>query len=97
MAKKISVAEAKRDFSELLSRVVLQKERFIIERKGKAMAAIVNLKDLEKLETAPEENGKKGLLAAVGAWEDYPRLDRLVADIYSVRKKARDRRVKRLR
>jgi hypothetical protein len=79
-----------------MSRVALRGERFIIERKGKAMAALVNVKDLGKLETYPKDNGKKGLLAAVGAWEDYPRLDQLVRDLYAARGKAKDRRVKRL-
>lgn len=97
MTKKVSVADAKRDFSELMSRVALQGERFIIERKGKAMAALVNVEELEKIETLPERNGKKGLLAAVGAWEDYPRLNQFVANLYSAREKSKDRRIKRLR
>lgn len=97
MAKKVSVADAKRDFSELMSRVALKKERFVIERKGKAMAALINVDDLEKLETLPEGNGKKGLLAAVGAWEDYPEFERFITKLYLVRQKSKDRRVKRLR
>lgn len=97
MAKKVSVADAKRDFSELMSRVALKKERFVIERKGKAIAALINADDLEKLETLPEGNGKKGLLAAVGAWEDYPNLDLFISNIYLTRQRSKDRRVKRLR
>lgn len=97
MAKRVSVADAKREFSEIMSRVALKNERFIIERKGKPMAALINLKDLEKIEVMAEGNGKKGLLAAMGAWEDYPQLERLVADLYSARQKSRDRRVKILK
>ncbi|MBI5747379.1 MAG: type II toxin-antitoxin system Phd/YefM family antitoxin [Nitrospirae bacterium] len=97
MAKRVSVADAKREFSEIMSRVALKNERFIIERKGKPMAALINLKDLEKVEAMPEGNGKKGLLAAMDAWEDYPQLERLVVDIYSSRQKSRDRRVKSLK
>jgi prevent-host-death family protein len=97
MAKRVSVADAKREFSEIMSRVALKNERFIIERKGKPMAALINLKDLEKVEAMPEGNGKKGLLAAMGAWEDYPQLEHLVADLYSARRKSRDRRVKSLK
>ena len=48
MAKKVGVAEAKRDFSELMSRVSLQKERYIIERRGKAVAALVNVDELRR-------------------------------------------------
>jgi prevent-host-death family protein len=97
MAKKVSVVDAKRDFSELMSRVALRGERFIIERKGKAMAALVNVQDLKKLEILTKDNHKKGLLAAVGAWEDFPQLDEFIADLYSARKRAKDRFVKRLR
>jgi antitoxin (DNA-binding transcriptional repressor) of toxin-antitoxin stability system len=97
MAKKVSVVDAKRDFSELMSRVALRGERFIIERKGKAMAALVNIQDLKKLEVLPKDNHKRGLLAALGAWEDFPKLDELIADLYSARKRAKDRPVKRLR
>ena len=96
MAKKVSVVDAKRDFSELMSRVALRGERFIIERKGKAMAALVNVKDLGKLESLRKENSKKGLLAAVGAWEGFPHLDQLIKDLYLARERAKDRRVKRL-
>jgi prevent-host-death family protein len=97
MAKKVSVAEAKRDFSELTSRVALQKERYIIERRGKPVAALVNVEELRRIEALPERNGKRGLLAAVGAWEDYPRLGKFIADLYSARRKSKDRRVQRLR
>ena len=97
MAKKVGVAEAKRDFSELMSRVALQKERYIIERRGKAVAALVNVEELKKIEALPEKNGKRGLLAAVGAWEDYPRLDQWIADLYSARRKSKDRRVRKFR
>lgn len=97
MAKKVGVAEAKRDFSELMSRVSLQKVRYIIERRGKAVAALVNVEELRRIEALPEKDGKRGLLAAIGAWEDYPRLDKFVSDLYSARRKSKDRRVPRLR
>jgi hypothetical protein len=77
--------------------VALQGERFIIERNGKAMAALINLNELEKIENLRMDDEKKGLLAAVGAWEDYPRLEQLVADLYVLREKAKERRVKRMR
>jgi hypothetical protein len=77
--------------------VALQKERYIIERRGKAVAALVNVDELRRIEALPEKNGKRGLLAAVGAWEDYARLDKFVADLYSARRKSKDRRVQRLR
>jgi hypothetical protein len=50
----------------------------------------------KKTKIMRERNGKKGLLAAVGAWENYPRLNQFVADLYSAREKSKDRRTKRL-
>ena len=96
MAKKVSVAEAKRDFSELMSRVALKGERFIIERRGKAVAALVNVGDLETLQEARRREESKGLLAAVAAWEDYPQIEELVVELYLAREKAKDRGVRKL-
>ncbi len=42
MSKKLSVADAKKHLSELMSRVAYNKERFLIERRGKPMAALVS-------------------------------------------------------
>lgn len=50
--------------------------------------------DLGKEFDQPE---KKGLLAAVGAWEEFAKLDELVAHLYELRKKSRDRKVRTLR
>ena len=40
-----------------------------------------------------QENGPKGLLAAVGPWAEFPELDELVDDIYRQRGVAQDRQV----
>ena len=96
MTKKISVADAKRDFSELMSRVVFRGEKFIIQRRGKSMAALVSVDDLRMIETKPDQLGKRGLLAAVGAWEDFPGLDRIVGKIYLARQRSKDRKIRKL-
>jgi prevent-host-death family protein len=97
MAKKVSVAEAKREFSEIVSRVSLRGERFIIERRGKPMAVLVSVQDMQALEASTDEKKQKGLLAAVGAWGDFTGLDHLVEEIYDSRRRAKDRPVKKLR
>ena len=91
MTGKLGVGEAKRRFSELMSRVAYRGERFLIERRGRAMVALVSAEDLEKLEMEPD--APKGLLAAVGAWEEYEGLDEMVEEIYRQREEARDRPV----
>lgn len=94
---KVNVADAKRDFSEIMSRVAFKNERILIERRGKPMAALVSVEDLERLEQASGNKERKGMLAAAGAWEDYPRLDELVKDIYQARERSKDRKVRKLR
>ena len=96
MSQSIGVAEAKRRFSELMSKTLYKGERFIIERQGKPVAAMVSVDDLKKLETEAPATEKRGLLAAVGAWADYRKLDEFVADIYDTRRRASDRPVKKL-
>ncbi|MEO6666415.1 MAG: type II toxin-antitoxin system Phd/YefM family antitoxin [Nitrospiria bacterium] len=98
MAKTVSVAEAKRDFSEILSRAALRRERFIIARKGKPVAALISVDELDLLPDRPaDERGQHGLLAAVGAWEEHPRIDQLTRTLSTARRKAKDRRGPRLR
>ncbi len=87
-AKKISAAQAKAKLSELLARVAYGDERYIIERRGKPIAALVSLNDLERLNgeaaEAPEE--PKGALALVGLWDGImtdEEVDEFVAHIYA--------------
>ena len=47
MVDVLGVAEAKRRFSELMSRVEYRGERFIIQRHGRTMAALVPADDLD--------------------------------------------------
>ncbi|MDA0987728.1 MAG: type II toxin-antitoxin system Phd/YefM family antitoxin [Chloroflexi bacterium] len=91
MADILGVGEAKKRFSELMSRVAYRRERFIIERHGKPMVALVSAEDLERLEQ--ESVASIGLLAAVGAWSEYQELDQVVEDIYRQREQVQDRPV----
>ena len=72
MANVVGVGEAKRRLSEIMSRVLYKGERFIIQRRGKPMAALVSAEDLDRLEHLPL--APKGLLAAVAAWADFEEL-----------------------
>ncbi len=91
MSTSVGVGEAKRRLSELMSRVVYRGERFVIERRGKPMVALVSAEDLARLEQEPVAPG--GLLAALGAWADFEEIDELMADIYRHRSEAGDRSV----
>jgi len=92
MAKPVSVAEAKSRISELVGEAAYGGERFLIERRGKPMAAIVSAEDLSRLESAEAATGG-GLLAAVGALADVEDLDEVLADIQAQRARAADREV----
>jgi prevent-host-death family protein len=63
----ISVAEAKRRFADVLGEVRYGRRRFIVERNGTPMAALVPLDEM-KLE--PEPRG--GFLALIGEFADAP-------------------------
>ena len=91
MSTSVGVGEAKRRLSELMSRVVYRGERFVIERRGRPMVALVSAEDLARLKQEPVAPG--GLLAALGAWADFEEIDELVADIYRHRSEAVDRSV----
>ena len=53
MAKIRSVADAKKNLSELMSRAAYNNERFLIQRRGKPMAALISVEDLARLENEP--------------------------------------------
>ena len=91
MANIKSVADAKENLSELMSRAAYNNERFLIQRRGKPMAALVSVEDLARLEK--ESASPKGLLAAVGALADFEELDSMVEEIYRQREQAQDRPV----
>jgi prevent-host-death family protein len=90
MTESIDVAAAKSHFSDLLNRTAYNRERFIISRRGKPVAALVSADDLARLESVVEP---AGLLAVAGLFGDAPdwtaELDRAV----EVRRRAVDRPV----
>jgi prevent-host-death family protein len=47
---KLSAAVARNEFSEILNRAAFGKERIVLTRRGKDLAAIVPIEDLELLE-----------------------------------------------
>lgn len=91
MADVMNVAEAKKRLSELMSRAAYKNERFLIERRGKPMAALVSPEDLARLQTEPAVS--RGLLAAAGALADFDELGQMIESIYRQRGHARDRAV----
>lgn len=96
MARSISLAEAKAKFSAVVDGVLHRHERYVIERHGKGVAALVHLDELERIEaTAPKGDRPAGALALVGAWEDVDDadIDAFLADVQEARTRDAGREV----
>ncbi|MDQ3248303.1 MAG: type II toxin-antitoxin system Phd/YefM family antitoxin [Chloroflexota bacterium] len=46
----VTVAEARKNFSELMAQVAYTHKRILVERRGKPMMALVSVEDLQRLE-----------------------------------------------
>ena len=63
----VTVAEARKNFSELMAQVAYARKRVLVERRGKPMMALVSIEDLERLEALEDdkETIRKRRLAAL--------------------------------
>lgn len=86
--KSISVAEAKRTFADVLGAVRYHGERFVVERNGTPMAALVPISDLPRTEQSPAA----GLLGLVGSFTDAPEYADELQRAVSARHTQRSRR-----
>jgi len=84
----VSVADAKRRFSELIDRVQ-QGERFVVSRRGKPVVGLVRPEEIRR-----RPGGRpRGALALVGALADVDRFHELMLEIVRSRRESRDRPV----
>lgn len=84
----ISVAEAKRRFADVLGTVRYRGERYVVERNGTPMAALVPLADLQ---ATSEQAERPGFLALLGAFVDEPEYADSLADAVRSRGAQRSR------
>lgn len=77
-AEKVRVGEAR--LSELMARAGYGGERFLIERRGRPLAALVGVEDLERLERERGRAGAserpRGALALAEAWGAWSKTGR---------------------
>jgi len=89
VVKKVGVTEAKAHLSALMARAGYGGERFLIERRGRPLAALVGIEDLERLEGEQGSTPSRplGAIALVGAWGEAEEgdLDAVLAEIYAER------------
>jgi prevent-host-death family protein len=81
----LGVAETKARFSELIERV-RHGERFLVERRGQPVLALVPPD--QAVPPGGRPTGLAAIAGAVGEWEDLPEI---VDEIYASRRRARDR------
>lgn len=87
---RVSVAEAKSNFSEYISRVAFANEKLIITKRGKPVAGLVSLEDIKRLK---QESESDGLIRAIGKWENFDEIKSEIIKTYSERSKDKERNV----
>jgi len=98
MATSLNTAEIKARLSELINRVISKRERLIVLRRGKPVAALISIQDLRRLESldataSPQNKKSHPIMRAFGGWADRTDLDELVTEIYTNRAAAAGREV----
>jgi prevent-host-death family protein len=76
------VAELKAHLSEYVSLSASRGDRIVITRRGKPVAALVGLEDLQTLSQAEK---RKGLSELIGKWEGFEDIAGSVEKIYRAR------------
>ena len=77
----VSAVQVRKRLAEVIDRAAFGKERVILARRGKAVAAIVSLEDLELLDALEDqidlENARAALIEAekegTVSWEEFKR------------------------
>jgi len=85
--ERVSVAEVKKNFSEFLSAAAYGNKGYIITRRGKAVAALIGVKEFEALQARENNSRSNGLAALVGKWDGGEGLSVKVDKIYRGREK----------
>jgi len=89
MHQTYSLTEAKAKFSEIINRVLFRNEKFMITKKGKAVAMVSPIN--EKYRAGSD----KGLIRAKGSLAQMDQLvEEMVEDIYEARSRETDRKVR---
>ena len=88
MVKRVSTVELRKDLAALLGDVVDNGRHFIIEKRGKPLAALVSVEALELIEQQQTISADpQGALALAGAWGELKEreMDALLADVQAER------------
>ena len=97
MTKSFSTADIKARLSEMIGKVIYGHERLVVLRRGKPVAALVSLQDLQRLEALDSAGAAKTdvhpIMRAFGGWAERNDLDTLTDEIYQNRAQTLGREV----
>lgn len=79
----ISAAKARDQFADLVNQVAFGKQRAKVTRRGKDLAAIVSLEDLELLEAIEKRLDLIEFLEAMEQWEDSGKKTVSLDEVYN--------------
>lgn len=89
MTKSFSTADIKARLSEMIGKVVYGHERLVVLRRGKPVAALVSLQDLQRLEAldaaGTEQLEIHPIMRAFAGWAERDALDTFSDEIYQNR------------
>ncbi len=78
----VSIVEVKSHLSEIVAKSAYNKERYIITKRNKPVAALVSIEDLTILEQHQE---KAGLAEIVGKWKNFNEVAEALNDLSRLR------------
>lgn len=96
--QRFSLTDARRRLIAMVDRALTRGERYTITRHGRAVAALVSVEDLRRIEATDREVARRGGgLALVGLWGDIAdaEIDALVEEILVTRDRDSGRSVDR--
>lgn len=83
METRVAVAKMKNRLSEYIAKSAYAHERFVITKREKPIAALINMEDLQLLEQIEE---RRGLTSVVGQWNGVEDLEDCLGDIRNLRR-----------
>ena len=84
-----SVAEVKARLSEYISKSKYNRDRIIITKRNKPVAALVSIDDYNSIQKVKEQ---AGLANAIGKWKGFNEISKSISDINELRQEKDDLR-----
>jgi len=76
----LGVVEIRNNLADIMAQVAYSGVRFVVERKGRPMIALVGVEDLRRLEALERARDSELLRRAKAAWQGTLPLDQVMAE-----------------